>query len=116
MFGLFTGNLNELTKDLEAGFEKGLEDAAKETSEGWKAEIVADADLGGAKLEANEAIVAKAMDSLGSQKLRDFFEATAREFQKQRLVGQGDDLMRGCPPVPPNRESGTVVPASEHDR
>ncbi|MBI4781805.1 MAG: glycosyltransferase family 2 protein [Oscillatoriophycideae cyanobacterium NC_groundwater_1537_Pr4_S-0.65um_50_18] len=34
---------------------------------------------------------------------REFFNAIAREFQKQRYTYGEDDIQRGCPPVPPKK-------------
>lgn len=35
---------------------------------------------------------------------REFFNAIAREFQKQRHLSGADDVERGCPPIPPKKE------------
>jgi len=44
---------------------------------------------------------------------REFFENTAREFQRQRLATGADDLDRGRPPRPPERHSGRPSKAWE---
>ena len=45
-----------------------------------------------------------------SNEKRIFFEATAREFQRQRALGGQDDLQLGHPPTPPN--TGICKPGS----
>ena len=44
---------------------------------------------------------------------REFFEFTAREFQKQRRMQGSDDLQRGYPPTPP-QDSTKAMKAAEH--
>lgn len=45
---------------------------------------------------------------------REFFESTAREFQRQRLSQGCDDLQAGCPPTPPQRGASSSVKAADH--
>lgn len=46
---------------------------------------------------------------------RDYFEAVARKFQRQRQTTGQDDLQRGCPPPTPSRpKSATCLNAAAH--
>jgi hypothetical protein len=46
--------------------------------------------------------------------LREFYDATAREFSRQRALTGSDDLDRGCPPTPP--EVNGSRPMSSRDQ
>jgi glycosyltransferase involved in cell wall biosynthesis len=42
---------------------------------------------------------------------REFFDAIAREFQKQRYTYGEDDIQRGCPPIPPQKHDKPLTAA-----
>lgn len=45
---------------------------------------------------------------------REFYEATARQFAKQRRQRGWDDLHRGCPPIPPQGVANPVEATGKH--
>ena len=45
---------------------------------------------------------------------REFFEQTARDFQRQRLLQGSDALERGCPPLPPQSIEKKAMQGDEH--
>lgn len=45
---------------------------------------------------------------------REFFEAIAREFQRQRRTQGSDDLQRDCPPTPPQGGDELAMKTAEH--
>jgi glycosyltransferase involved in cell wall biosynthesis len=49
-----------------------------------------------------------------SNTLREFYDATALEFQQQRRTRGEDDLQRGCPPAIPQKGDKAGMNASEH--